>query len=113
MRKATVRFTAYLILTGALPVLLLYPSLVYLDLSGMGGYDGFASTAMMERHGMWSATNGHTAFYFVVNGIFLLWCLSCVNLPIALIVIGRRIQRTSHKRRNLDRRDTVGDHDRY
>jgi hypothetical protein len=83
----------YVIVTGVLPVLLAYPSLIYLDLAGMGGYDGFASVAMMEKHGVWSSTEDQTMFYYAFGGLYILWCISLVNLPIALVVILRKFQK--------------------
>jgi hypothetical protein len=97
MKTHTRRFIIYLAITGVFPVLLLYPSLIYWDLAGMGGYDGFASSTMMEQHGVWSATDEHPVVYYIFNGCFLLWCLSLVNLPIACGVVVRRIQ-TSRQR---------------
>jgi hypothetical protein len=94
MKKQHVRFIVYLVMTGACPILLLYPSFVYLDLAGMGGYDGFASPMMMEQQGMWSATGGHTMVFYALNGCFLLWILSLVNLPIACVVTVRNIQKS-------------------
>ena len=44
----------YFLLSAELPILLLYPALVYGDLSGMGGYDGFATAEMMITYGSWA-----------------------------------------------------------
>ncbi len=86
MRKTNLIFTLYLFGTGIFSVLLWYPSMIYLDLSGMGGYDGFASVSMMEQHGVWSSTDSHTFVYYILNGAFLIWCVSLINLPFVFVL---------------------------
>jgi hypothetical protein len=89
------KFTYYLIITGILPIILYYPALISWDLSGMGGYDGFASPSMMERYGAWSATEEITAGYLLFSGLYLMWLISLVNLPLAgaLLMIRWRTKR--------------------
>lgn len=77
------RFTYYLIITGILPIILFYPAMIYGDLSGMGGYDGFATPAMMERYGAWSETEEMTVGYLLFTGLHVVWLISLVNLPLA------------------------------
>jgi hypothetical protein len=91
MKGSRLILMTYLVGTIVLPIILLYPALVYYDLSGMGGYDGFASPEMMMKHGAWKpAESGDTLIYLVFAGASLLWLLSAANLPIAVGIIVRR-----------------------
>jgi hypothetical protein len=81
------RFTYYLIITGTLPIILFYPAMIYGDLSGMGGYDGFATPAMMERYGAWSAAEEMTAGYLLCTGLYVVWLISLVNFPLAGVLV--------------------------
>ncbi len=85
----------YLVATIVTPLVLLYPALIYLDLAGLGGYDGFASPEVMIEYGAWSSvTSGHAPIYHVFAGLYVAWLLSLANLPVALIVlIGQAIRR--------------------
>jgi hypothetical protein len=77
----------YLAVTISVPILLLYPLLVYGDLMGMGGYDGFASPSMMEKYGVWGTTsNVPPITNFVFLGLTITWLLSLANLFIAAII---------------------------
>ncbi len=81
---------AYLFLTVSLPILLLYPLLVYGDLMGMGGYDGFASPDMMKKYGVWSITsNVPPITEFIFGGLSIVWFLSLANLLIAILFMLR------------------------
>lgn len=82
MRKTHWKWLIYVISTGVLPILLFYPAMIYRDLAGMGGYDGFASISMMERHGAWSVNESSTGIYHIFEGLSLLWLLSLINLPV-------------------------------
>jgi hypothetical protein len=62
----------------------LYPALIFYDLAGMGGYDGFASPAMMVEYGAWASTSGSSLVYTLFNITYFLWLLSLVNIPIAV-----------------------------
>lgn len=76
--------------TGILPILLWYPAMIYLDLAGIGGYEGFASISMMEQHGIWSSRDSHSIIYYVFNGLYFLWCVTLINLPVAFVLIVRK-----------------------
>jgi hypothetical protein len=85
-------FRAYLVLSVLLPIVLLYPTLIYTDLAGMGGYDGFASHSMMTEHGLWAPANGlPSPVYVLFASIALLWFLSVVNLGVAGVLAVKRI----------------------
>lgn len=75
----------YFVMSLLLPLCIVYPAMIYLDLAGMGGYDGFASPNMMLEHGTWRALNKVTLVHRIMNGIYLLWLFSLLNL---LILIG-------------------------
>ena len=89
----------YLIATIAIPLVLLYPALIYFDLAGMGGYEGFASLEIMKEYGAWSsAANGHAPTYPIFAGLYAAWLLSLANLPVALIIlIGQLIRKGKGK----------------
>ncbi|MCP4543382.1 MAG: nitrile hydratase subunit beta [Chloroflexi bacterium] len=91
MKRNCVLLVIYLIGTIVIPFLLFYPSMIYLDLAGMGGYDGFASHEMMMRHGIWSATERRTFVYLVFQVVYFVWLLSIANFPIAIGVIIKKV----------------------
>ena len=81
----------YLTLAAALSIGLFYPYLVYTDLAGMGGYDGFASREMMLEHSAaWSGTSGPSIAYYVFAGFALLWALSFLRIPVSLVLLMRQ-----------------------
>ncbi|GAK52392.1 hypothetical protein U14_03643 [Candidatus Moduliflexus flocculans] len=79
--------TAYFICSGLFPLLLWYPSMIFMDLAGMGGYDGFASVSFMEKYGVWSSQDSHAVVYYFFNAIFIFWAASLINIPVALILL--------------------------
>jgi hypothetical protein len=94
MKDSRQLLIGYLVATIAIPFVLLYPTLIYLDLAGMGGYDGFASPEMMKEYGAWSpVTNDHAPIYLILGGLSIVWLLSLVNLPVALIVLIGQVTR--------------------
>ena len=95
MRDSRQLLVGYLVATIAIPFVLLYPALIYGDLAGMGGYDGFASPEMMIEYGAWaSATSGHAPAYLIFAGLYAIWLLSLANLPVAsIILIGQVIRK--------------------
>ena len=91
---------AYLAVTAVFSVALFYPAMVYYDLAGMGGYDGFASPEMMLKHGAWApATSGHTFVYHAFEALALLWLLALMNLPVAALAV---IRHSIRRRKALD-----------
>jgi hypothetical protein len=89
----------YWAVTIAAPIALLYPALVYLDLAGMGGYDGFASPRMMELYGIGASTASHyVLIYYVFGMIYVGWLLSALNLPVALAILVCRAGRSKKPR---------------
>jgi hypothetical protein len=74
------------ILSLTLAILLLYPALMYYDLEGMGGYDGFVSPEMMVESGAWaSSTSSQGPLYYALAGAAVLWLLSMASLSVAII----------------------------
>jgi hypothetical protein len=68
---------------------LFYPAMVYLDLAGMEGYDGFASPQMLLDHGAWRADAGPpTAVYRILAAIHVTWLLSLVSLVLEVSLLG-------------------------
>jgi hypothetical protein len=68
---------------------LFYPAMVYLDLAGMGGYDGFASPQMKLDHGAWRAdANRPTTVYLILAAIHVTWLLSLVSLVLEASLLG-------------------------
>lgn len=74
----------YFVLSIVVPLALLYPAFVYGDLAGTGGYDGFASPAMMLKDGVWATTNGRSLVYTVFGIANCVWLLSLINIPVAV-----------------------------
>ena len=65
------------------------PAMVYLDLAGMGGYDGFASPQMKLDHGAWRAdANRPTTVYLIFAAIYVTWLLSLVSLVLEAFLLG-------------------------
>jgi hypothetical protein len=92
MKDSRLFLATYLAGTLLFPVALLYPALIYGDLAGMGGYDGYASPEMMTEYGVWkSVASDHTPIYFIFAGTSLIWLLSVVNLPIAVVIVMSRL----------------------
>ena len=87
----------YLAIVVACCLLFAYPAWVYSDLAGMGGYDGFASPAMMREHGAWRDEAGHTSIYRIFLAMYLVWLLSLANLPVAVVLSVRRIAHCRHR----------------
>lgn len=91
--------SAYLIATVALPILLLYPALIYYDLAGMGGYDGFASPALMMEHGAWApAGSAPTVTFRAFEALSCIWALSLANLPIGAVALIGHVARRQARR---------------
>jgi hypothetical protein len=89
----------YLVGTITLPIVLLYPALIFSDLAGMGGYDRFATLNMMTEHGVWApVAHGHTPVYFIFAGAYLIWLLSVANLPIAAVGLISRLARKANSK---------------
>jgi hypothetical protein len=66
---------------------LFYPALIYYDLSGMGGYDGFASPMMIAEHSAEMSTDDtRTSIYYLFQVINFLWLASLVNLVIGIVI---------------------------
>lgn len=84
---------AYLAATLISCLILAYPAMIYYDLAGQGGYDGFASPRMMREHGVWREETGHTPTYYAYLGMSLCWLLSVVNLPFAAMLLIRSVAR--------------------
>jgi len=95
VKRSRLILITYLAGAIVLPILLLYPALIYNDLAGMGGYDGFATHKMMAEHGVW--TPGHTSVYHIFAWAYRVWFLSIVNLPIAVVVLIVRFARKRNK----------------
>ena len=91
MKLNRILLVIYLVGTIVIPFLLSYPSMIYLDLAGMGGYDGFASREMMMEHGVWSSAERRTFVYLVFQAVYRVWLLSIANLPIAIGVIIKKV----------------------
>jgi len=68
---------------------LFFPAMVYLDLAGMGGHDGFASPQMMLDHGAWRAdADRPTTIYLIFAAMHALWLLSLVSLVLEASLLG-------------------------
>lgn len=81
VRSPCRRAVVYLVATLLAPVLFLYPA-------GMGGYDGFATPQMMLKHGAWAPADSPASLvYRAFEGLYLLWLLSLLNLPVALTML--------------------------
>jgi hypothetical protein len=80
----------YFALSLAVPLGLLYPALVYSDLAGLGGYDGFATPAMMLEHGAWATTNSRSLVYTLFSIVNWVWLLSLMNTPVAIGISVKR-----------------------
>jgi hypothetical protein len=65
---------ACFVMSLAVCIGLFYPAMVYPDLAGMGGYDGFASPKMMLDHGAWRAdAERPKAVYLMFAAIYVTW----------------------------------------
>ena len=68
---------------------LFYPAMVYVDLAGMGGYDGFASSEMMLNHGAWRGNaDPPTAVYLMFAALYAGWLLSPISLVFGSLLLG-------------------------
>ena len=76
----------YLVLSILLPILLVYPALIYADLAGFGGYDGFAIPNMMVDHGVWPSAGEESIVYRLFNAAYCLWLPSVLNATFAVFV---------------------------
>jgi hypothetical protein len=93
----------YFVLSVALPIILLYPALIYGDLSGMGGYDGFASLEMMTKYGSWVSDATNSVGYIFFSGLNILWLLSLINIPIAVILAFKVLRERNRFRDKISR----------
>jgi hypothetical protein len=83
------RKTAWFVVSLIVFIGLFYPAMMYLDLAGMGGYDGFASSQMMLDHGTWRAdADRPTAVYLIFAAIYVTWLLSLVSLVLEAFLLG-------------------------
>ena len=90
MKKGSRFFIGYVAMTLLLPVLLLHPTLIYYDLAGMGGYDGFASAELMLQHGSWNPRTTGTIVYYFFAAASVGWILSVVNAFLCIVMLAAR-----------------------
>ena len=79
----------WIAVTLAFFIALFYPAMVYLDLAGMGGYDGFAPSEMMLNHGAWRENaDPPTAVYLMFAAIYAAWLFSPISLGLGSLLLG-------------------------
>jgi hypothetical protein len=80
---------AWFVVSFVVFIVLFYPTMVYLDLAGIGGYDGFTSPQMMLDHGAWRAeADRPTIVYRILAAIHVTWLLSLVSLGLEASLLG-------------------------
>lgn len=88
----------YFFVSIVLAVALLYPTLIYYDLSGMGGYDGFASPTFMAENSTWAtAESTHTSMYYLFQTLSVLWLISLINAFIGIVILVKNLVRWKGK----------------